>query len=316
MCTGKANSSRMNMDKCFLIKQETPRSGKTAFALGERSRTENYDLDRKELKSLLEKIYQERGFDFREYKETTLSRRLSRRLHARRCQGYADYAHVLDTDPAEYEKLFDDLTINVTSFFRDEAAFKALEERVLPALISSSDKEERRSLRIWSAGCATGEEPYSIAMLLLELLDRDIGGWKVTIIATDIDTKALQRAKEGLFSQRGVEGIRPAWLEKYFVPENNSFRVRSAVRDMVTFAVHNLVSDPPYHNVDLMVCRNVLIYFTLALQTRVLEGFHKGLNQEGFLLLGKAEVPVGESKRLFQLENSKAKSYRNFKFKV
>jgi len=313
MCTGKLFQDEYG--QMLLIKQETPRSGKTAFALGEKSRTENYDLDRKELKSLLEKIYQERGFDFREYKETTLSRRLSRRLHARRCQGYADYAHVLDTDPAEYEKLFDDLTINVTSFFRDEAAFKALEERVLPALIEKN-KGMQQSLRIWSAGCATGEEPYSIAMLLLELLDRDIGRWKVTIIATDIDTKALQRAKEGLFSQRGVEGIRPTWLEKYFVPENNSFRVRSAVRDMVTFAVHNLVSDPPYHNVDLVVCRNVLIYFTLALQTRVLEDFHKGLNQEGFLLLGKAEVPVGESKRLFLLENSKAKLYRNFKFKV
>ena len=263
----------------------------------------------KELISLLEKVYRERGFDFREYKETTLTRRLSRRLNAQHVKTYAEYARVLDSNPSEYDKLFDDLTINVTSFFRDEAAFKALEERVLPAIIEKN-KGMHRSLNIWSAGCATGAEPYSIAMLLCELLGTGITRWKVSLIATDIDTKALQHAQEGLFGQKGVEGVRPAWLEKYFVPEKNSFRVRSAVRDMVTFAVHNLVSDPPYQNLDLVVCRNVLIYFTSKLQNRVLKGFHNGLSQEGFLLLGKAEVPLGESKRLFQLENSMAKLYQ------
>jgi chemotaxis methyl-accepting protein methylase len=263
--------------------------------------------DYTELQSLLEKIYSERGFDFREYKTTTLTRRLTRRLHARRVQTYVDYARVLDQDPGEYETLFNDLTINVTSFFRDDVAFRVLKDTLLPQLIK---RNVQRSLYIWSAGCATGEEPYSIAMLLFELLGKDISDWHITLLATDIDRSALHSAQAGLFSQKGVEGIPQAWLEKYFIPENNGFRIQPAIQEMVRFDVHNLVSDPPCHDLDLVVCRNVLIYFNPELQTRVLQGFHAGLKEDGFLLLGKAEVPVGETKRLFHLLDSKAKVYR------
>ena len=257
------------------------------------------------LQSLLEKVYRERGFDFREYKETTLTRRLGRRLHARGAETYTDYARVLDQDPAEYDKLFDDLTINVTSFFRDDAAFQALEEVVLPALTSPP-----RPLRIWSAGCATGEEPYSIAMLLLEILATRVDELEITILATDIDAKALDRAHQGVFGLKEVEGIQPAWLERYFVAEGEAFRVCSALRQVVTFEKHSLVSDPPHRDLDLVVCRNVFIYFTPTLQTRVLKGFHEGLREGGFLLLGKAEVPVGETKGLFQCVDRKAKLYQ------
>ena len=282
--------------------------------------TENH----KGLQCLLEKVYRERGFDFREYKESTLTRRLARRLHARGAETYADYAGILDQDPTEYDRLFNDLTINVTSFFRDDVAFNALEEVVLPALIGRQTGEPRGGgapaplhlrtpaplLRIWSAGCATGEEPYSIAMLLLERLGQDIGCWDVSILATDVDAKALGRAHEEVFGPRDVEGIRPAWLERYFVAEGEAFRVRPALRQLVTFEVHNLVSDPPYRDLDLVVCRNVLIYFAPPLQTRVLKGFHEGLREGGFLLLGKAEVPVGETRGLFQCVDRKAKLYR------
>lgn len=260
----------------------------------------------KELQCLLKKIYGERGFDFREYKEGTLTRRLGRRLRAQGVETYADYARVLDHDPAEYDKLFNDLTINVTGFFRDNVAFRALEEVVLPALTSRGVKP----LRIWSAGCATGEEPYSIAMLMLERLDGDIHRWNVTILATDIDTKALDRAREGAFAPKAVEGIRPAWRDRYFFPENHGFRVQPALRQLVTFETHNLVGDPPYHDLDLVVCRNVLIYFTSVLQRRVLKGFTRGLKADGFLLLGKPEAPVGETMTLFQCVDRKAKLYR------
>ena len=286
--------------------------------------------DRNELQHLLEKVYRERGFDFREYRESTLTRRLGRRLRARGAETYADYARVLDQDPTEYDRLFNDLTINVTSFFRDDVAFKALEEVVLPALIGREEGETRRKgdrdrergspcppvppspclLRIWSAGCATGEEPYSIAMLLLETLGTRVDEFEITVLATDIDAKALDRAREGVFGPKDVEGIRPAWLERYFVAEGEAFRVRPALRQLVTFEVHNLVSDPPYRDLDLVVCRNVLIYFAPALQTRVLKGFHEGLREGGFLLLGKAEVPVGETRGLFHCVDRKAKLYR------
>lgn len=274
--------------------------------------------DNQELQLILEKIYGERGFDFREYRETTLTRRLSRRLTARGLKTYADYARLLDQDPSEYDKIFNDLTINVTSFFRDKVAFKALEEVALPALINQSQKgantqsQSQRNLRIWSAGCATGEEPYSIAMLLLELLGPKISQWQVAIIATDIDAKALDRARAGVFARKEVEAIPPAWLGKHFVHKDGSFHAHPALRRLVTFEAHNLVSDQtyPYHDLDLLVCRNVFIYFKPTLQTRILKGFYQGVKAGGFLLLGKAEMPLGEIKNLFDCLDLKAKLFR------
>jgi len=261
---------------------------------------------RKALNCLMEKVYRERGFDFRGYKESTLTRRLGRRLRARGVQTYIDYARVLDSDQTEYDRLFMDLTINVTSFFRDVVAFKALEEVVLPALITKGET----NIRIWSAGCATGEEPYSIAILLMECLDWESGLREVSILATDIDTKALQRAREGLFTPKEVEGIRPALLKRHFCAEGGGFRVKPALKHLVIFEEHNLVSDPPYSGLDLVVCRNVLIYLNPMPQAQMIKGFYSALEQGGFLLLGKSEIPVGETGRLFRCIHKKAKLYQ------
>ncbi len=263
----------------------------------------------RDMQHLLEKVHRERGFDFQEYRESTLTRRLGRRLRAQGAKTYGDYAVVLDKDPGEYDKLFDDLTINVTSFFRDQLVFKVLEKEVLPVLIKR-ETNKPKVLRIWSAGCASGEEPYSIAMLLLEFLGRGIGKLEATILATDIDPKILKRAREGVFLPKEAESIRPAWLDRYFVHDGEGLRVQPALRELVTFREHNLVSDSPYYDLDLVVCRNVLIYFTPPLQTRVLKCFHEGLKQGSFLLLGKAEVPVGETRKLFRCVDNKAKLYR------
>lgn len=261
---------------------------------------------RKGLNCLMEKVYRERGFDFRGYKESTLTRRLGRRLRARGVQTYIDYARILDNDQTEYDRLFMDLTINVTNFFRDVVAFKALEEVVLPALITKGET----NIRIWSAGCATGEEPYSIAILLMECLDWESGPREVSILATDIDTKALQRAREGFFTTKEVEGIRPAWLGRYFIPEGGGFCVKPALKQLVIFEEHNLVSDPPYSGLDLIVCRNVLIYLNPMPQAQMIKGFYSALKQGGFLLLGKSEVPVGETRTLFNCIDKKAKLYQ------
>lgn len=260
----------------------------------------------KGLISLMEKIYRERGFDFRGYKQSTLARRLGRRLRARCARTYADYARVLDNDQTEYDRLFSDLTINVTSFFRDEQAFKALEEVVLPVLTLKKEK----NVYIWSAGCATGEEPYSIAILLMEYIRTGNDPWKAHIHATDIDTRALERAREGFFTMKEVEGIRPEWLNRYFHSRGEGFSVNPVLKGLVTFEEHNLVSDPPYSDLDLVVCRNVLIYLNPASQGNLINGFHEGLRKGGFLLLGKAEVPVGETKTLFNCIDKKARLYQ------
>ena len=261
------------------------------------------------LQHLLEKIYRERGFDFREYKETTLTRRLGRRLRARGVGSYFEYASVLDGDSTEYNNLFKDLTINVTSFFRDGWAFRTLEELALPALIGEKTNA-RKIIRIWSAGCANGAETYSIAMLVSEMLGGELGAWEVSIIGTDIDTEVLRCAQEGLFSFKEVEEIPAGLREKYFEAEKQGFRVKTRLGHMVTFEVHNLSSAPPYHDLDLVVCRNLLIYFRPGLQERVIKGLHSALREDGFLLLGKAELPIGETKRLFQCVDKRARLYR------
>lgn len=267
--------------------------------------------DHEQLQHLLEKVYRERGVDFRGYRETTLVRRLSRRLRARGAQSYAAYAHVLDEDPSEYDRLVNDLTISVSSFFRDDVAFRALEEVALPALSKRRTEGQRqRLLRIWSAGCATGQEPYSIAILLMEMLGQEIASWDITILGTDVDARALGRAQEGQFARGDVENIRPEWLSKYFTPDGDGFRVQPYLRRLVTLAAHNLVSDPPYQNLDLVVCRNVFIYYDPTLQRQILWGFHEALNDRGFLLLGKAEAIVGEARTLFDPVDTRAKLYQ------
>ncbi len=245
-----------------------------------------------ELRTLLEKIHGARGVDFQEYRESTIHRRLLRRLRVRAVQTFAEYGEVLDRDPGEYERLFDDLTINVTAFFRDELAFRALAEIALPMLLEC----KREKKRIWSAGCATGAEPYSIAMLLEEMG----AGAEVELLATDLDSKALARARKGSFTAKEVVAVPPLWRDKYFTPIDSGFAVRPCLRKRVSFVQHNLASDLFYQQRDLVVCRNVLIYFAVGLQQRVLQQVWDGLNEGGLLLLGRAELPTQETKRLFE----------------
>lgn len=263
----------------------------------------------KNLDRLLEKVFHERGFDFREYRESTLRRRIGRRLRACGVDTYADYARALDRNPEEYEHLFNDLTINITSFFRDDVAFNALKEEALKELIKRNTRKQR-ALRFWSAGCATGEESYSIAILLLEMLGSEIKKWDITIIATDIDNRALQRAQDGYFISEEIKSIKPALRRRYFLREAEGFRVKPGLKELLTFRIHNLVSDKPYKEIDLVVCRNVLIYLKPTLQMHVLNSFHDSLKNKGFLLLGKAEIPVGETKELFTCVDRKGKLFR------
>lgn len=178
----------------------------------------------------------------------------------------------------------------------------------MPAL-TGKRRFASNSLRIWSAGCATGEEPYSVGMLLLDSL-----GLKTslhnTIIGTDIDTNALDHAREGVFTQEDIADISQARLKKYFVRKSQVFHVKPILKQLVNFEQHDLVIEPPYYALDLVVCRNVLIYFNQGLQTRVLNNFYNGLKEGGFLLLGKAESMMAETSALFTCLDKKAKLYR------
>jgi len=261
------------------------------------------------LQQILEKIYRERGFDFREYRKTTLTRRMGRRLRATGADSYDQYAEILDSKPEEYNRLFDDLTINVTSFFRDKPAFTALEEVALPGLLNGKGGK-KKDIQIWSAGCATGQEPYSVAILLLEYLRSRAKRRGIRVLGTDMDPKVVNRARVGLFTGDNLKGLKPARLKRYFSEEMEGFKVRQGLRRVVTFEEHSLLSEPPCAGQDLVLCRNVLIYFSPPLQVRVLKNLHRGLRQGGFLLLGKAETLVGETRGLFHCVDKKGKLFQ------
>ena len=256
------------------------------------------------LREVLEQVYRERGVDFRGYSKTSLDRRLRRRLQALGLGGYREYLGVLEADPDEYGRLFDEVTINVTSFFRDRAAFEALER----ALAATLAERPAGGLRLWSAGCATGEEPYSLAITLLHLLDgKPPPG--LELLATDIDANALDRGRAGVFEPPAVKHVPRRWLERYFRPEGGRFRVTEQVRELVTFRRHNVLTDPPFQELDAVACRNLLIYFDPPVQLRVLDKLHRGLREGGRLLLGRYEMLLHGARRKFACVDFDARLY-------
>ena len=242
------------------------------------------------LEALREQVCQDRDLDLGSYKPTFLARRLAVRMQARGCADYAAYGRLLRQDPAEYEALFDSLSINLTRFFRDPTTFQALEERFLPELVRHRAAERR--LRAWSAGCAGGEEPYSLAILLREVFGADLGRWQVEVLATDVDDKALTQARAAAYDAAVFAELPPryqAWIARYFTPGSQR-QLQHEVRAMVTFQRHDLTRDLPLASLDLILCRNVLIYFDRDQQDRLYQAFYDALRPEGLLVLGKTEI--------------------------
>jgi two-component system CheB/CheR fusion protein len=258
------------------------------------------------IKDLVHELAEERGLDLRGYKFTTLERRVRRRMHQLNLGSYTEYLDYIRGDHNETDKLLDTVLINVTRFFRDVQAWDALAQEVLPALFNN--KPPGSSLRVWCAGCATGEEPYSVAILLCELLGTKTKDYEIKIYATDIDQGALNIARRAEYTPESLRGVRPAIKAKYFTGESN-FRVSREVRRMVIFGRSNLLIDAPILHVDLLLCRNVLIYFDATAQEHVMGRLRYALNDGGFLFLGKAEsqlkrkaefIPVNQRWRIFQ----------------
>src|SRR3954454_13114590 len=242
------------------------------------------------LETLLEFLKRSRGFDFTGYKRTSLERRLRRRIDSGGCQTFGDYLDYLEVHPDEYGQLFDTLLINVTEFFRDPPAWEHLREEVLPGLLAGKPPEE--PVRVWSAGCASGQEAYSAAMVLVELLGLESFLERVKIYATDIDEDALSTARLATYSIKEVAGVAEPLRERYFEPVDARFAFRKDLRRNVIFGRNNLVQDAPISRLDLLICRNTLMYFTAETQGRILRHFHFALRDEGALMLGKSEMMI------------------------
>jgi two-component system CheB/CheR fusion protein len=241
-----------------------------------------------EFERLLEYLRQNRGFDFTGYKRPSLMRRVSKRMEFVKIGTFPEYLDYLEVHPEEFTALFNTILINVTRFFRDETTWKFMAEVILPQVISG--KKEKWPIRIWSAGCASGEEAYSIAMLMAEALGKNGLHEKVKIYATDIDEEALTTARHAIFREKDLEAVPPEMREKYLEPVNGGYLMTGDVRRAVIFGRHDLVQDAPISHLDLLVCRNTLMYFNAETQARIVSRFHYALNPGGFLFLGKAEM--------------------------
>nr|WP_295926746.1 CheR family methyltransferase [uncultured Dyadobacter sp.] len=228
------------------------------------------------------------GHDFSNYKRPTLMRRFERRINVRNLPDLPAYAAFLRENPEEAQALLKDLLISVTNFFRDDKSFLAIEKDILPLLLREQGRDG--VVRIWVAGCATGEEAYSLAMLMAEMTMDVIDAPKVQIFATDLDEAAIAVAREGRYTLNDAADIPPERLRRFLVADGEDFKVRQEIREMVLFAHHNMLKDPPFSRLDLITCRNVLIYFNNAAQERVMETFHFALKPGGYLFLGLSET--------------------------
>jgi two-component system CheB/CheR fusion protein len=245
--------------------------------------TRNIDFE-----TLLDYLRRMRGFDFVGYKRLSLTRRISQRMQLVGIENYLDYRDYLELHPEEYTQLFNMILINVTSFFRDEPAWEYLAQTIIPNLIAN--KMEGESIRVWCAGCASGEEPYTLAMLLSEALGPDGFLQRVKLYATDIDDEALMLARQASYHEKEIRNIPEALRKKYFIQNGGVYNFRIDLRHNVIFGRHDLFQDAPISRLDLLVCRNTMMYFNGDAQRAILNRFHFALNDRGYLFLGKAEM--------------------------
>jgi len=247
------------------------------------------------------------GIDFGLYKPSTIKRRVARRMAVCKLDNFADYVKLLRQNPREVSALFGELLILVTEFFRDPEVYEILRLRVFPKILA--ERVAGEPIRIWVAGCSTGEEPYSVAITLLEALGERAAGVQVQIFATDVSEEAIDKARTGVYTAAELKGVTPEKLRRFFTPVNGHYQVNQPIREMCLFARHDLTRDPPFSKLDLITCRNVLIYMEAALQKRILAGFHWALKPSGYLMLGKSES-LGANSDLFTATNRANRFFR------
>ena len=259
-----------------------------------------------DLKVILQLLQKKKNVDFSHYKMSTIKRRMLRRMLIHKIKTIKQYAELLGQKNEEVDFLYQDLLINVTEFFRDADAFLMLKKSVLPRLLKSKTQDE--TLRIWVAACATGEEVYSIAMMLLELQQNKINSIPFQIFASDLSAAAINEARIGEYTTHQLKNVSPKRLQRFFTKSKDKYRISKALRDVCVFAQHNILRDPPFSRMDFICCRNLLIYLDNSAQKKTISTFHYALNEGGYLMLGKSET-IGTSEELFTSVNKIYKIY-------
>jgi two-component system, chemotaxis family, CheB/CheR fusion protein len=289
------------------IGRELPRLAARLFHRGPRPRRgDALNVPEEGLSPVFERLRAQAGVDFSSYKLGTIRRRLQRRMVLNKVDTLERYVRLLEESPSELKDLYQDLLINVTRFFRDPASFDALQTHVFPKLLANRRFDD--PLRLWVPGCSTGEEAFSVAIALLELLGDRAGSYQVQVFATDLSESAVGVARAGLYPHSITEQISPERLRRFFTTTDGGYRMAKSVRDLCIFTRHDLTRDPPFSHLDLVMCRNVLIYLGTALQKRVISVLHYGLKPEGYLVLGSAES-VGPRGDLFRVVDKRHSIY-------
>jgi len=250
------------------------------------------------------------GKDFTSFRSSCLKRRFALRMSSLGLSTLDEYMNYLSAHPAEIEQLLDTVTIHVTEFFRDHEVYDALAKEILPAMAERKIYSPARTIRVWSAGCSTGEETYSIAILILQYLRTNDIRLGLEVYGTDISKESCRVARKGVYPERKIARVPATLRQNYFEPDESGLKVSGDVRRFVKFQVHDLFSAPPFSLLDVLVCRNVLIHFDSAVRNDVLARFHAALGEDGILILGKSEAMTGSALRLFELMDPRNKMYR------
>ncbi len=258
------------------------------------------------LSPVLQLLHNATGTDFTNYKTNTLYRRITRRMALHKMETITDYLNFLKETPAEVGMLYQDILINVTSFFRNPEAFEILKNEIFPKLMQNRAADD--PLRIWTIGCSTGEEAYSLAIAFTEFADGLDGHAQLQIFATDLNPSAIEKARSGTYPKTITQNVSPERLRRFFVEAGNSYRINKSIRDQCVFSCHNVLTDPPFSRMDTISCRNLLIYMEPVLQQRIMPMLHYALKPEGRLWLGSSET-IGSYRNLFEAQNNKHKLY-------
>jgi chemotaxis methyl-accepting protein methylase len=270
-----------------------------------------------DITDILHYLKAQRGFDFSGYRLQMLDRRIRQRLAATNCGHYRDYLACLRATPKEMDHLVDTLTINVSRFFRNALTFEYIADKILPQLFHAGKDRVDHSLRIWSAGCARGEEPYSLAILLHDMLQKEDDSCLLDIFATDIDVNVLQKAKKAVYGAQRIQSVKYRHFIRYFKAQGDTYRLSSDIRQMVAFSFYDMLDNksyaPPesiYGQFDMVLCRNVLIYYDVAYQNLIFEKLYRSLSRHGYLILGKSETPSSGYQERFKRVTSCGHIYR------
>jgi len=249
------------------------------------------------------------GFNCEHYKEAHFRRRINVRIRATNSESYGAYLKILKKDPQEYEFLVDTLTVNVSEFFRNPETFRIIEKEVIPSIVKYRSGSLIRSIRIWSAGCSAGEEAYSLAILLHRVLKTDFNKYRIRIIGTDIDAQSLEKARKGVYSENSLKNLDPNTKERYFLKQGDAYQVIDELKNITQFKRHDLISGPRIDRFDIIVCRNVMIYFKKEIQEQLQLNFYNALEKGGFFIIGKSETLLGTACSFFKPYNTRERLY-------